>query len=118
MLHFNNISLPFLSLGLLFVCFVVQFKYVIHYFNTNFTLKTEGVEIARFKAALVAKGITKREGMDGTKIFSLVVKHNSIKSFTYNCSTTKLELEPMDIKITFLLGELEKNMRRKSICNN
>ena len=36
------------------------------------------VEDARFKARLVTKGYTQKEGIDFNKVFSLVVKHSSI----------------------------------------
>lgn len=118
MLHFNNISLPFLSLGLLFVCFVVQFKYVIHYFNTNFTLKRKGWKLLGSRLHQLLRGLQKGKGWTALKSFHLWLNTTLLRVLLTIVAQQSLELEPMDIKITFLLGELEKNMRRKSICNN
>ena len=69
-----------------------------------------GVEPERFKARLVAKGYTQREGVDFNEIFSPAVKHTSIGVLLALVSLWNLEIEQMDVKTTFLHGELEEEI--------
>ncbi|KAL0297953.1 UNVERIFIED_CONTAM: Retrovirus-related Pol polyprotein from transposon TNT 1-94 [Sesamum angustifolium] len=57
--------------------------------------------IDKFKARLVAKGYTKKEGIDYEETFSPVVSH---------CRHLDLELFQMDVKTTFLNGELDEEI--------
>lgn len=75
--------------------------------------KKEGipsVEKARYKARLVAKGFTQIEGIDYNEIFSLVVKHCSIRILMAIVNQFDLELEQMDVKTAFLHGDLEETI--------
>lgn len=65
-------------------------------------------EQPRFKARLVAKGFTQRAVMDFNEVFSPVVKHSSIKILLAITTALDLELDQMDVKITFLHGNLNK----------
>ena len=69
-----------------------------------------GVEQGRFKARLVARGFTRREGIDYNDVFSPVVKHRSIRILVVMIAKFDLELEQMDMKTTFLYAELERNL--------
>ena len=66
------------------------------------------MEDVKFKAHLVAKGYTKKEGMNFNEVFSLVVKHSSIRVLFIMVALFDLKLEQLDIKIVFLHDELEE----------
>lgn len=63
-----------------------------------------------FKARLVARGFTHREGVDFNEIFSHVVKHNSITIFLAMTTLLDMELEQMDVKTAFLNGKIEEQI--------
>ena len=60
----------------------------------------------RYKARLVAKGFTQREGIDYNEIFSSVVKQTSIRMLFSLVVQEDLEHEQLDVKTTFLHGDL------------
>ena len=75
--------------------------------------KKEGiprVERPRFKARLVAKGFTQVERIDYNEIFSPVVKHCSIRIILGLVNQYDLELEQLDVKTTFLHGNLKETI--------
>ncbi|KAH9781781.1 hypothetical protein KPL71_008610 [Citrus sinensis] len=63
-----------------------------------------GAEASKFKAILVARGFTQKEGMDFTGVFSPVVKHISIRMLLSMVALTDIKLDQMDVKIAFLHG--------------
>lgn len=64
----------------------------------------------RFKAWLVAKGFAQRERVDYNEIFSPVVKHTSIRVLLSIVAHHDLELEQLDVKTTFLHGDLDEEI--------
>ena len=62
------------------------------------------------KVRLVARGFTQREGVDYNEIFLLVVKHSSIRMILALVADRNMELEQLDVKVTFLHGELEETV--------
>ncbi|KAK3022503.1 hypothetical protein RJ639_046780 [Escallonia herrerae] len=75
--------------------------------------KKEGIlelEDAKYKARLVVKDFTQKEGIDYNEIFSPVVKHTSIRMLLAVVALYNLELEQIDVKTTFLHGELKEQI--------
>jgi hypothetical protein len=60
----------------------------------------------RYKAILVAKGFTQREGIDYQKTFSPVSMKDSFRIIMALVVHFDLELHQMDVKTSFLNGEL------------
>ena len=67
-----------------------------------------GVELARYKARVVAKGFSQVEGICYHDIFSLVVKHSSIRLLLVCTVIFDLELEQLDVKTIFWHGTLDE----------
>jgi hypothetical protein len=65
-------------------------------------------QVNKFKAQLVAKEYSQVEGVDFGEIFFPNAKLNSIRVIVYLAATFDLEIEHMDVKTTFLHGELEE----------
>ncbi|KAG8483146.1 hypothetical protein CXB51_022101 [Gossypium anomalum] len=72
------------------------------------------------KQGLLQKGYSQIPGVDFTNVFSSVVKHTSIRVLLGIMAMHDLELEQLDVKITFLHRELEEDIyidldRRRSL---
>jgi hypothetical protein len=64
----------------------------------------------RYKARLVVKGFNQRKGVDYDEIFSPVVRMTSIRVILGLAASLNLEIEQMDVKTTFLHGDLEEEI--------
>nr|GEY83317.1 retrotransposon protein, putative, Ty1-copia subclass [Tanacetum cinerariifolium] len=71
----------------------------------------EGIECVqkhRYKASLVARGFTQRPGIVYNKVFSLVIRHTSIRVILALTACKDYELEQLDVKMAFLHKNLEE----------
>jgi hypothetical protein len=75
-------------------------------------LNAEG-KVEEYKARLVAKGYSQVEGIDFGEIFSPVAKLTSIRLLLSVAATFDFEIEQMDVKTTFLHGDLEEEIFMK-----
>ena len=67
----------------------------------------------RYKSCIVLKGFQQKKGVDFDKIFSPVVKMASIRTVLSIAASMNMEIEQLDVKTTFLHGELEERICRK-----
>jgi hypothetical protein len=75
-----------------------------------FRIKGEHDSSKCYKTRLVIKGFQQKERIDYTYIFSTVVKMTTIRIVLSIVTAKDLHLEQLDVKISFLHGELEKEI--------
>ena len=63
-----------------------------------------------YKDRLVAKGYAQREGVDYNEVFSLVVKHSSIRILLALKTQYDYKLNQLDVKTAFLHDDLEEEI--------
>ena len=63
-----------------------------------------------YNVRLVVNGFQQKEGIDYTKIFSPVVKISTIRLVLGMVAVKILHLEQLDVKMTFLHGDLEEDI--------
>ena len=63
-----------------------------------------------YKARLVVKGFQQKKGTDYSDIFSPVVKMSTIKLVLGMVAVENLHLEQLDVKRSFLHGDLEEDI--------
>jgi hypothetical protein len=67
-------------------------------------------EVERYKARLVARGFTQTYGVHYNKKFAPVAKFTSIHCILALAALEDMEIHQMDVKTTFLNGELEEEI--------
>jgi len=77
------------------------------------TKKDSLSNIERYKARFIAKGFTHKEGVDYTETFSHVSKKDSLSIILALVAHFDLELQQMDVKITFFNRDLEEEVYMK-----
>ena len=75
-------------------------------------MNVEGT-VEKYKARLVAKGYSQVLGIDFGDIFSPVSKVTSIRLLLSVAAAFDFEIEKMDVKTTFLHGDLEEEIYMK-----
>ena len=77
-------------------------------YNTNGSVQT-------FKVRLVAKGFKQREGVDYFDTYALMARITPICVFLALASIYKLIVHQMDVKTTFLNGDLDEEVYREQL---
>ena len=75
-----------------------------------YRIKNEHDGSKRYKARLVVKGFQQKKGTDYLEILSPVVKMSTIKLVLGMVAAENLHLEQLDVKTTFLFGDLEEDI--------
>jgi len=82
-----------------------------------------------YKARLIAKGYAQREGIDYIEVFSLILKHSSIRILLALAAQYDYELDQLNVKNVILHGDLEEKIymtqsvgfkvagKEKLVCN-
>ena len=70
----------------------------------------DGGNPPRYKAGIVVKGFQQKKGVDFDEIFAPVVKMTSIRTVLSIATSMDLEVEELDVKTTFLHGDLEEEI--------
>jgi hypothetical protein len=66
--------------------------------------------VEKFKARFVARGFSQKEGIDYDDIFAPVARYTSIRVIISLASVFNWKLHQMDVKTTFLNGEVEQEV--------
>ena len=63
--------------------------------------------IEKYKARLVARGFSQKEGIDYEETFALVARYTSIRTIMALATKIEWKLHQMDVKIVFLNSVIE-----------
>jgi len=74
------------------------------------TKRDSNGNVERYKAHLVAKGFTQKEGIDFKETFSPISSKDSFRTIMALVAHYDLELHQMDVKTEFLNGDIDKTI--------
>ncbi len=66
--------------------------------------------VERYKSHLVAKGFLQKQGVNFEEVYAPMNKHTTLRSLLVIVTQQDLELHQLDVKTTFLNGELEQEI--------
>lgn len=66
--------------------------------------------IDKYKARLVIRGFSQKEGIDFHEVFAPVVKYATVRTVLSTVATDDLEMVQFDVKTAFLYGDLEETI--------
>jgi hypothetical protein len=69
--------------------------------------------VRKYKARLCARGFQQKHGIDYTKTFAPVVRHDSLRVLLAIITQQDLEMSQFDMKTAFLYGDLEETIYMK-----
>ena len=75
-----------------------------------YKVKEEDGGRKRYRARLVVKGYAQKKGLDFEEIFSPVVRMTTIRAVLGLVAIWDLELEQLDVKMTFLHGDINEEL--------
>ena len=75
-----------------------------------YRIKNEHDGSKHYNARLVVKEFQQKKSIDYSKIFSLIVKMSTIKLVLGMVAAENLNLQQLDVKKTFLHGDLEEDI--------
>lgn len=70
----------------------------------------ENGNVVRYKARLVVKGCSQKDGIDFTETFSPVARYDTVRSVIAIAAQKSLKLNQFDIKTAFLNGEINEEI--------
>jgi hypothetical protein len=74
------------------------------------TKHTADGSIEKYKARFVARGFSKKQGIDYEETFAPVARYTSIKTILSLVAMMKWKVHQMDVKATFLNGEINEEV--------
>lgn len=81
--------------------------------NTKWVLKkkfNQNGEVERFKARLVVKGCSQREGLDYNETFSPVIRYETVRFLIAMAAKFDLQIDQMDAVTAFLQRDLDEEI--------